>query len=153
MHVGGGTAPSRAAAARSPLVSRRSRGTTHTCPLVPLSPRVGRSFVYLAPSAPRTVECGARFRIPRIKQMHVYGLDHVQLAMPRGAEEQARAFYAGVLGLDEVPKPPNLAARGGVWFSGGGLHLHLGVEGDFHPARKAHPALLVRGLARLAARC
>ena len=85
--------------------------------------------------------------------MRVYGLNHVQLAMPRGAEEEARAFYAGVLGLDELPKPPNLAVRGGVWFSGGGLHLHLGVENDFRPARKAHPGLLVEGLAQLVARC
>lgn len=85
--------------------------------------------------------------------MRVYALDHVQLAMPRGAEEQARAFYTGVLGLQEVPKPPNLAKRGGVWFSGGTLSLHLGVEDDFRPAKKAHPALLVEGLAELAARC
>ncbi|MBW3571777.1 MAG: VOC family protein [Gemmatimonadetes bacterium] len=85
--------------------------------------------------------------------MRVYGLDHVQLAMPRGAEDQARAFYCGVLGLQEVPKPANLAARGGAWFGGEGLSLHLGVEDDFRPARKAHPALLVQGLAELAARC
>lgn len=85
--------------------------------------------------------------------MRIYGLDHVQLAMPRGAEEQARAFYAGVLGLRELPKPPNLAARGGVWFSVGAAQLHLGVEQDFRPAKKAHPALLVEGLAELAARC
>lgn len=85
--------------------------------------------------------------------MDVYGLDHVQIAMPRGAEEQARAFYAGVLGMTEVPKPPHLAVRGGVWFRGGDAHLHLGVEDDFRPAKKAHPALLVRGLAELAARC
>jgi catechol 2,3-dioxygenase-like lactoylglutathione lyase family enzyme len=85
--------------------------------------------------------------------MRVYGLDHLQLAMPRGAEEQARAFYAGVLGLTEVPKPDNRAGRGGAWFSGGSLKLHLGVEDDFRPARKAHPALLVEGLAELAARC
>lgn len=85
--------------------------------------------------------------------MRVYALDHVQLAMPRGAEEQARAFYAGVLGLQEVPKPPNLAKRGGAWFSGGSLSLHLGVEDDFRPAKKAHPALLVEGLEELVARC
>ena len=85
--------------------------------------------------------------------MRVYGLDHVQLAMPRGAEEQARAFYAGVLGLTEMPKPPHLALRGGVWFAGGTARLHLGVEEDFRPARKAHPGLLVEGLAGLVARC
>ena len=76
----------------------------------------------------------------------IHGLHHVQLAMPAGQEEIARQFYAGVLGLTEVPKPPNLAPRGGVWFEGGTLRLHLGVQADFGPARKAHPALLVRGL-------
>ena len=85
--------------------------------------------------------------------MHVYALDHVQLAMPRGAEEDGRAFYAGVLGMTEVPKPPHLAVRGGLWFRGGDAHVHLGVETDFRPAKKAHPALLVQGLAKLVARC
>lgn len=73
--------------------------------------------------------------------------------MPAGQEAAARAFYSGVLGLAEEVKPPNLARRGGVWFRGGALRLHLGVDPDFHPARKAHPALLVRGLAEVAARC
>jgi catechol 2,3-dioxygenase-like lactoylglutathione lyase family enzyme len=83
----------------------------------------------------------------------ILGLDHVQLAMPAGAEDSARAFYAGVLGLVEEAKPANLAARGGVWFRSGALRLHLGVDPDFRAARKAHPAILVRGLAELAARC
>jgi catechol 2,3-dioxygenase-like lactoylglutathione lyase family enzyme len=83
----------------------------------------------------------------------ILGLDHVQLAMPAGQESAARAFYSGVLGLIEESKPANLAARGGVWFRGGTLRLHLGVDGDFTPARKAHPAILVRGLAELAAKC
>lgn len=82
----------------------------------------------------------------------IVGLDHVQLAMPRGGEERARAFYVGVLGLKEVPKPADLAARGGCWFEGGGVSLHLGVEEPFAPARKAHPALLVRDLAALHSR-
>jgi catechol 2,3-dioxygenase-like lactoylglutathione lyase family enzyme len=86
--------------------------------------------------------------------MHkILRIDHVQLAMPAGQEDAARAFYCGVLGLVEEPKPPNLAARGGVWFGGGDVRLHLGVDPDFHPARKAHPAILVTGLAQLAARC
>ncbi len=80
-------------------------------------------------------------------------LDHVQLAMPDGQEHLARAFYSDVLGLTEEPKPANLAARGGVWFRGGGARLHLGVEREFRAARKAHPALIVRGLAELAVRC
>lgn len=85
--------------------------------------------------------------------MRLVRLDHVQLAMPEGGEADARRFYADALGLREVPKPPNLARRGGVWFEGqgGGLRLHLGVERDFRPARKAHPAFVVRGLRDLAA--
>jgi catechol 2,3-dioxygenase-like lactoylglutathione lyase family enzyme len=80
--------------------------------------------------------------------MAVYGMDHVQLAMPAGGEELARRFYRDVLGLSEIPKPPNLAARGGAWFHCGPLQLHLGVESDFRPAKRAHPALLVTGLAQ-----
>src|SRR5436190_2692746 len=76
----------------------------------------------------------------------VHGLDHVQLAMPASEEARAREFYAGVLCLTEVPKPANLAKRGGVWFEGGALRLHLGVEGDFRAAKKAHPAILVQQL-------
>ncbi len=84
--------------------------------------------------------------------MTVIGLHHVQLAMPRGREEEARAFYAGLLGIPEVPKPPERARRGGAWFEQGELRLHLGVDADFQPARKAHPGLLVRDLAALVAR-
>lgn len=83
----------------------------------------------------------------------ILGLDHVQLAMPAGMESTAREFYVGVLGLVEESKPSNLAVRGGVWFRGGTLRLHLGVEPDFRSARTAHPAILVNGLAELAARC
>jgi hypothetical protein len=82
-------------------------------------------------------------------------IDHVQLAMPAGAEDTAEAFYAGVLGMTSVPKPPDLARRGGRWFEQGHVRIHLGVEDDFRPARKAHPALVVSPfdelLARLAA--
>lgn len=80
-------------------------------------------------------------------------LDHVQLAMPPGLEAQAEAFYAGVLGLERVPKPPLLAARGGCWFRHGDVAVHLGVEQDFRPARKAHPAFVVDDLAALQAAC
>lgn len=73
--------------------------------------------------------------------------------MPAGHEATARAFYCGVLGLVEEQKPPNLTPRGGAWFRGGTLRLHLGVDPDFHPAGKAHPALLVSGLAALLTRC
>ncbi len=78
--------------------------------------------------------------------MKVVGFDHVQLAMPEGREPDARAFYVGLLGLVELAKPPELAARGGVCFECGMLQLHLGVEAEFRPARKAHPALLVTEL-------
>jgi len=78
-------------------------------------------------------------------------LDHVQLAMPPGGEEAARVFYAGLLGLDPVPKPAPLAARGGCWFRRGDTAVHLGVEEDFRPARKAHPAFSVRDLPALQA--
>ena len=80
------------------------------------------------------------------------GLDHVQLACPRGGEPEGIEFYAGVLGLEHVPKPEPLASRGGCWFRGRGFELHLGVDDDFHPARKAHPALLVDDLDGLVAR-
>jgi len=73
-------------------------------------------------------------------------LHHLQLAMPPGEEDAARSFYGGLLGLDEVPKPEHLARRGGCWFRGPALELHLGVETEFRSARKAHPAFLVEGL-------
>jgi catechol 2,3-dioxygenase-like lactoylglutathione lyase family enzyme len=68
-------------------------------------------------------------------------IDHVQLAMPAGQEEKARAFFGGVLGMTEIPKPAELAKRGGCWFQSRAMQIHLGVETDFRPARKAHPAL------------
>jgi catechol 2,3-dioxygenase-like lactoylglutathione lyase family enzyme len=85
--------------------------------------------------------------------MPVTGLHHVQLAMPRGREDDARSFYAGVLGFEEVPKPENLSGRGGAWFRSGTAEVHLGVEEGFRPARKAHPAFLVEDLAGLVKRC
>lgn len=76
----------------------------------------------------------------------ILAIDHVQLAMPADEEEIARAFYAGVLGLAEISKPPQLARRGGVWFQAGSVQIHLGIEADFHPAKKAHPAFIVADL-------
>lgn len=84
--------------------------------------------------------------------MTILAIEHVQLAMPRGREADARDFYAGLLGLAEVPKPPELADRGGAWFESGSVKIHLGVEADFRPAQKAHAALLVRDLRGLAER-
>jgi catechol 2,3-dioxygenase-like lactoylglutathione lyase family enzyme len=81
--------------------------------------------------------------------MRVVRLDHVQLAMPPGGEARARAFFGEALGIPEVPKPAELAARGGCWFERDDLKIHLGVEADFRPARKAHPALQVAELPQL----
>jgi catechol 2,3-dioxygenase-like lactoylglutathione lyase family enzyme len=78
--------------------------------------------------------------------LRITGIEHVQLAMPRGEEQRARDFYSRILGIPEVPKPPELAKRGGAWFENGNLKIHLGVENDFRPARKAHVALLVEDL-------
>src|ERR1700733_3497422 len=75
----------------------------------------------------------------------IVSIDHVQLAMPQGEEAAARQFYAGTLGFEEVPKPPELAKRGGLWFRRGSVALHLGVERDFRAAKKAHPALRCSG--------
>lgn len=82
--------------------------------------------------------------------MATIGLHHVQIACPAGSEDDLRAFYGGVLGLPEMPKPPILAARGGCWFQVGPQELHCGVEAGFQPARKAHPCLLVDDLETVA---
>lgn len=81
--------------------------------------------------------------------MVIEGINHVQLAMPSGQEDAARRFYEGVLEIPEVAKPPRLAKRGGCWFERGALRVHLGVEKDFRPARKAHPAFTVSDLSNL----
>jgi catechol 2,3-dioxygenase-like lactoylglutathione lyase family enzyme len=83
--------------------------------------------------------------------MELRGIDHVQVAGPPGCEAAARAFYGGLLGLREIPKPQSLAARGGVWFELGSQELHIGVEQDFRPALKAHPAFLCADADALAA--
>ena len=78
--------------------------------------------------------------------MKILSIDHVQIAMPAGEEEKAREFYINLLGFSEIPKPLELAKRGGAWFQSENVQLHLGVEADFKPARKAHPAFLVDDL-------
>ena len=78
-------------------------------------------------------------------------IDHVQLAMPPGGEDAARGFYRDLLGLSEEAKPAELVGRGGCWFRGGAVRVHLGVEADFRPARKAHPALRIEGFDALVA--
>jgi catechol 2,3-dioxygenase-like lactoylglutathione lyase family enzyme len=79
----------------------------------------------------------------------VRGLHHVQVAAPSGCEQAARRFYGGVLGLEELEKPPLLAVRGGCWFSLGDGELHVGVEDPFRPAAKAHPALRIDSVSDL----
>ena len=82
--------------------------------------------------------------------MRITGIDHVQVAIPTGSEAQARSFSVGVLGLEEMPKPEVLAVRGGLWLQCGGQQIHLGIEKEFRPAKKAHPALIVDDLDELA---
>lgn len=78
--------------------------------------------------------------------MKLLAFDHVLLAIPAGQEDKARAFYGGILGMDEIPKPPELAKRGGAWFRAGSVVIHIGVEADYTPPYKAHPALVVDNL-------
>jgi catechol 2,3-dioxygenase-like lactoylglutathione lyase family enzyme len=87
-----------------------------------------------------------------VGEVRILRLHHVQLAMPPDREAEAERFYAGLLGLQRVPKPEALAGRGGAWFRAEGVEVHLGVERDFRPARKAHPAFLVEGLEELRTR-
>ncbi|GGT26377.1 VOC family protein [Streptomyces chromofuscus] len=82
----------------------------------------------------------------------ITAVDHVQLAAPPDCEDRLRAYYVGVLGMTEIPKPPALAARGGCWFRAGAVQLHLGMEPDFRPARKAHPGLRITDIDSYAAR-
>lgn len=89
---------------------------------------------------------------PATRRVGITGLDHVQLAVPAGAEERLRAFYGGLLGMTEQGKPPALAGRGGCWFTAGSAVVHLGVEEPFTPARKAHPAFVVDDLDALQSR-
>jgi len=83
--------------------------------------------------------------------MRIEAIEHVQLAMPEGQEDKARLFFSELLGLDEILKPPELAKRGGAHFESGSVRIHLGIEQDFSPAKKAHPAFLVSDLDGFAA--
>ncbi|QQZ07870.1 VOC family protein [Heyndrickxia vini] len=78
-----------------------------------------------------------------------HGIDHVQLAAPKGCEEKARFFYGAILGLPEIKKPEILKGRGGCWFQCGNQELHIGVEADFREAKKAHPGLIVKNIEEL----
>ncbi|MES3007296.1 MAG: VOC family protein [Pseudomonadota bacterium] len=83
--------------------------------------------------------------------MIVVALDHIQIAMPKGGEQEAREFYQDILGVPEVQKPAGLSGRGGAWFESGQVKIHLGVDDEFRPAKKAHPALVVTDLDELIA--
>jgi catechol 2,3-dioxygenase-like lactoylglutathione lyase family enzyme len=86
--------------------------------------------------------------------MPILSIDHVQLAIPVGGEDRAREFYSGILGLSEVEKPAEMAGRrNSIWFAAGPVNLHLGIEPDFHAAKRAHPALVVEGLDEILVAC
>ncbi|WP_342514091.1 VOC family protein [Sporosarcina sp. FSL K6-1522] len=77
------------------------------------------------------------------------GIDHIQIAAPAGSEDAARQFYGELLGMNEIPKPENLQARGGCWFQCGPQEMHIGIQPDFAPAKKAHPGFTVQALDQL----
>lgn len=85
--------------------------------------------------------------------MPILSLDHVQVAIPVGGEARARKFYAGILGFTEVDKPLAMAGRNSIWFVAGPVNLHLGIEPDFHAAKRAHPAFIVDGLNEILVAC
>jgi catechol 2,3-dioxygenase-like lactoylglutathione lyase family enzyme len=85
--------------------------------------------------------------------MPILSIDHVQIAIPIGSEDRARAFYSGILGFTEIEKPPQMAERKSIWFVAGAVNLHLGIEPDFTPAKRAHPAFVVEGLDAILAAC
>jgi catechol 2,3-dioxygenase-like lactoylglutathione lyase family enzyme len=85
--------------------------------------------------------------------MPILSLDHVQVAIPVGGEDRAREFYSGILGFLEIQKPAAMAGRNSIWFTAGPVNLHLGIEPEFHPAKRAHPALVVEGLDEILVSC
>ena len=85
--------------------------------------------------------------------MPILNIDHVQIAIPVASEDRARAFYSGILGFVEIAKPPQMAERKSLWFVAGAVNLHLGIEPDFTPAKRAHPAFVVEGLDKILAAC
>lgn len=85
--------------------------------------------------------------------MAILCLEHVQIAIPIGSESRARDFYSGILGFLEIEKPASMAARKSIWFTSGSVNLHLGIEPDFHPAHRAHPAFIVQGMDAILTAC
>ncbi len=91
----------------------------------------------------RVDRLGGRLGLIPPRPNMILGLDHLQIAMPVGGEVAAIEFYAGVLGLQQLPKPPELAVRGGCWFATPTVQIHLGADPDFSPEKKGHPAFIV----------
>lgn len=85
--------------------------------------------------------------------MPILSLDHVQITIPVASESRARAFYASILGFTEIEKPPQMAERKSIWFIAGGVNLHLGIDLDFTPAKRAHPAFVIEGLDAILTAC
>jgi catechol 2,3-dioxygenase-like lactoylglutathione lyase family enzyme len=85
--------------------------------------------------------------------MPVLSVDHVQIVIPVASEDRARAFYSGILGFTEIAKPMQMADCRSIWFVAGAVNLHLGIESDFHPAKRAHPAFVVDGLDAILSAC
>ncbi len=85
--------------------------------------------------------------------MPILSLDHLQVAIPVGGENRAREFYTGILGFTEIEKPAPMAGRSSIWFAAGAVNLHLGIEPEFHPAKRAHPAFVVDDLDEILAAC
>jgi catechol 2,3-dioxygenase-like lactoylglutathione lyase family enzyme len=85
--------------------------------------------------------------------MPILNINHVQIAIPLASEDRARAFYSAILGFTEIEKPRQMAERKSIWFVAGSVNLHLGIEPDFHPAKRAHPAFVVEGLDNILAAC
>ncbi len=105
----------------------------------------------VASTGPPAVRSASALMVVPWAAMGIVGVDHVQVAAPPGCEADARRFYGELLGMPELTKPPVLAARGGCWFQAGAQELHVGVERDFRPARKAHPGLVAESVADLEA--
>ena len=85
--------------------------------------------------------------------MPILNLDHVQVAIPAGGEDSARSFYIGILGFSEQQKPASMAGRNSIWLTAGPVSLHLGIEADFHAAKRAHPAFTVDSLDEVVSAC
>jgi len=112
-------------------------------------PLFSTALTFIDTSALRLSKQSSRIMSSPLKDVWV-ALDHVQLAIPPDSEAACREFYVGILGMAEVEKPANLAKRGGLWLRTRNVQIHLGVDADFHPARKAHPAIVASDVTAVA---